>query len=98
MPEFHFSSDPQEFAEALERSISLAQMDGEATRHEVMRLFEELGLEQLANVRRVLTAIACSENPGEQAHYWMGFLTALLHGRGVCAACGIDHSKVPTDD
>ena len=76
-----------------------AEMEGTSFRHDLNRIFEEMGEDEL---RTFITFFHGMSNMPvgvlrRNLSYTEGVLTMYLEKFGVCPACGTDHSKVPDE-
>lgn len=66
-------------------------MRGDAFRHDIQRLFDELSVEHLMTLRRLLTLIA-QQTDATLASYLEGVASTTLHLKhDVCGGCGKNH-------
>jgi len=95
MPEFEFPPGmPEELKEFVIKKATRAEMEMDATRHDLARFFDELSSDQL----RTLCGIFGSMDR-KTAMYYQGYATALLQVKfNLCAGCGQDHDKFPFQD
>lgn len=93
---FPFGDVPEEAKQQIEKwqaEQHQRQMATELGRHELVRVVEELDDEQLKTLKTLLGQIAQAPDARAAAFFWHGFAVCLSHTRGVCAACGTNHTE-----
>lgn len=87
----HLFDNPGEFLAHVQQQAESAHGEMQAFQNDLRRLLgEELTVEQLITLRRVIAYVGASE--GRTAMYYEGVITAIIeHKHGLCGGCGKDH-------
>ncbi len=81
--------DPEVMRAHQERAI----IAGEVWRHEVRTFMDEISVDHLVTVRKMLNQLACPDSEG-LANYWEGMSSAVLDFKHhVCVGCGANHDE-----
>jgi hypothetical protein len=83
------------FSAPTQEQIERHQMAVTASQHETYRLFGELEVDQLKNLRLMLHVINCNtDGPNPTGEHFEGVASGVLFGKyNLCLACGVDHDK-----
>lgn len=82
---------PPEIEEALRNQMDRAEMSAEATRHDLIRFFNELTSDQLVTMRTILHHCSSDES-GRYPSHLEGFISGILQFKfEVCVGCGKKH-------
>lgn len=82
---------PEEIEQALRAQLDRAEMSADATRHDVLRFFDELDPEQLKTFRMLIHHCASDES-GRYASHLEGLISGVLqYKHGLCMGCGKKH-------
>jgi hypothetical protein len=82
---------PPELREAIESQVAQAEMGMDSTLHEIYSMFDEIEIDYLEIIRRLLHN--CAGEP-QASGFWEGIiLSKIAQRRKVCPACGKDHEK-----
>lgn len=82
---------PEELEQALRAQMDRVEMSADATRHDVLRFFDELSSEQLVTFRMLIHHCA-SDETGRYASHLEGLISGILqYKHGLCMGCGKKH-------
>lgn len=80
---------PEEMRQYIETQVERHEMSMFVNRHELIRFFDELSLDQANQLNKIFGLL--DDDP--RSSYFQGFLQASMKSQfGICPACGKDHA------